>query len=151
MATQKGESHQRRYRDAMSPLRLGITLAAVSSVVFAVMGIALLVEGDSTTARSTFAVGVIVAATSGASVIYQVDRWTLVRQSAAHFMIMVCTVLPALLLSGWFMLDRPQAYLAVIAIFLASGLAIWLVMFVVFGVILPNRRASRNGSRASST
>lgn len=135
----------------MSPLRLGITLASASSVVFAVMGIALLAEGDSTTARSTFVVGVIVAATSGASVIYQVDRWTLLRQSAAHFLIMVCTVLPALFLSGWFMLDHPLAYLAVIGIFLVTGLVIWLVMFVVFGVILPKWRASRSESTARNT
>lgn len=115
------------------------------------MGIALLAEGDSTTACSTFAVGVIVAATSGASVIYQVDRWTLLRQSAAHFLIMVCTVLPALFLSGWFMLDHPLAYLAVIGIFLVTGLAIWLVMLVVFGVIVPKWRASRSVSTASNT
>ncbi|WP_083283520.1 DUF3021 family protein [Humibacillus sp. DSM 29435] len=73
----------------MSPLRLGLILATVSSVIFGVMGIALLLEGDSSTARSTFAVGVIVAATSGTSVIYQVERWNLSAQSAIHFTIML--------------------------------------------------------------
>lgn len=97
----------------MSPLRRGLLLATISSVIFGVMGIALLLEGDSATARSTFAVAVIVAATSGDSVIHRVERWKLSAQSTIHFTIMLCTVLPAL----------------------------WLVMFVVFGVIPPKHRA----------
>lgn len=144
--------HQWRYGGAMSPLRLGLILASVSSVAFGVMGTALLVEGDTSTARSTFATGVIVAATSGSSVIYQVDRWTLSIQSSIHFAIMLCTVLPALFLSGWFTLNHPLDYLAVIGIFLVTGLAIWLVLFFVFGVILPKRRrATRERSTANTT
>lgn len=122
-------------------------MAGASSVIFGVMGIALLVQGDTSTARSTFAAGVIVAATSGASVIYQVDRWTLPVQSSIHFTIMLFTVLPALFLSGWFTLDSPGEYLAVVGIFLVAGLVIWLVMYFVFGVILTKRR---NGSESSS-
>lgn len=88
------------------------------------MGIALLVEGDSATARTTFAVGVIVAATSGASVICQVDRWTLSLQSAIHFTIMLATALPALFLGDWLTLDRPVDYLAVLGNFQVTDLAI---------------------------
>ena len=118
-------------------------MTSVCSVIFGVMGVALLVEGDTSTARSTLAVGVIAAATSGASVIYQVDRWTLPVQSAIHFTIMLVTVLPALFLGGWFALDRPADYLAIIGIFLATGLAIWLMMFFIFGVILSRSRTGR--------
>lgn len=128
----------------MSPLRLGLILAGVSLVIFGVMGVALRAEGDLSAARSTFAAGVIAAATSGTSVIYQVDRWKLSRQSAIHFVIMLCTVLPALFWSGWFPLDSPLEYLAVVGYFLVAGLVIWLMMFSVFGVILPRRRASQD-------
>ncbi len=124
----------------MSPLRLGLILTGVASLIFGVMGAALLVEGDFSNARSTFATGVIVAATSGSSVIYRVDRWTLLLQSAIHFAIMLCTVLPALFLSGWFALDSPTDYLSVVGLFLATGLTLWLVMFFVFGVMLPKGR-----------
>lgn len=145
------EPHQWRYGGVVSLLRLGLILASVSANIFGVMGIALLVEGDRATARTTFAVGVIVAATSGASVIYQVDRWTLSLQSTIHFTIMIATVLPALFLGGWFTLDSPVDYLAVIGIFLVTGLALWVVMFLVFGVVLPKRRTSRERSPANST
>ncbi|MET4004366.1 MULTISPECIES: DUF3021 domain-containing protein [Arthrobacter] len=127
----------------MSTLHLGLILAGVPLVVLGVMGVALLAEGDSATARSTFAVGVIAAATGGTSVIYQVDRWKLSFQSAIHFVIMLFTVLPAMFLSGWFTLASPLAYLAVIGVFLAAGLLIWLVMFFVFGVILSKRGPNR--------
>lgn len=127
----------------MSQLRLGLTLAGVLLVIFGVMGVALIVEGDSSTARSTFAVGVIVAATSGTSAIYQIDRWKLSFQTAIHFTIMVCTVLPALFLSGWFTLTSLLDYLVVIGVFLATGLAIWLVMFLVFGLFLSRRHPVR--------
>lgn len=131
------------YPATMSPLRRGLLLATISSVIFGVMGIALLLEGDASTARSTFAVGVIVAATSGASVIYQVERWSLSAQSTIHLTVMLFTVLPALFLSGWFPLSSPMDHLAVVGIFVATGLVLWLVMFLVFGVIVPKRRARR--------
>lgn len=135
----------------MSPLRVGLTVASAALVIFGVMGVALLVEGDSSTARSTFAVGVIVAATGGASMIYQVDRWTLLRQTAMHLAIMLCTVLPALFLSGWFALESPLDHLTVIGIFLVTGLAIWLVMFCVFALLLPRLHGRGGPSRGNGT
>lgn len=131
----------------MSPLRLGLILAGIPFVIFAVMGIALLVEGDMDSARSTMAAGVIATTVSGTAVFYQVDRWTISIQTLIHFMVMLFTVLPAMFLSGWFRLDSPLDYLTVIGIFLATGLVIWLVMFFVFGVILPKRRARRASSK----
>ncbi|EPR76543.1 hypothetical protein ADILRU_1028 [Leifsonia rubra CMS 76R] len=107
----------------MSPLRLGFVLAGLPLVIFGVMGIALRVEGDTVTARSTFVAGIIVSALVGTAVIYQVGRWKFSLQTMIHFAIMVCTVLPALFSSGWFTLESPLAYLAVIGIFLAAGLA----------------------------
>ena len=93
------------------------------------------------------AAGVIATTVSGTAVFYQVDRWTISIQTLIHFMVMLFTVLPAMFLSGWFRLDSPLDYLTVIGIFLATGLVIWLVMFFVFGVILPKRRARRASSK----
>lgn len=134
------------YGHGVSPLRLGLILAVVPLVIFGVMGVALLVEGDSSTARSTFAAGVIATTLGGTAVIYQVDRWRLSFQTVIHFAIILVTVLPAMFWSGWFTLESPVDYLAVIGIFLVTGLVIWLVMFVVFGVILPKRRPGQKSS-----
>lgn len=127
----------------MSPLRLGFILAGIPLVVMGAIGTALLVQGDATNARSTFAVGVIIAATSGASVIYKVERWKLLTQSLIHFAIMLCTVLPALYLGGWFTLNAPIDYLSVFGIFLVTGAVLWLVFYLIFGVIQPKMQAKR--------
>lgn len=119
----------------MSPRRLGFILAGVPLIIMGAIGAVLLVQGDAINARSTFAVGVIIAATSGASVIYQVERWKLQIQSLIHFAIMLCTVLPALYLSGWFTLNEPIDYLSVFGIFLIAGAVLWLVFYLIFGVI----------------
>lgn len=135
----RNEAARRRYSSDVLLLRSALLRSCVPLVIMGVMGVALLLEGDMSNARGAFAVGVIVGAVSGASVVYSVDRWTLPVQSGVHFGIMVCTVLPALFLSGWFALDSSHAYLAVIGMFLASGVVLWLTFYVVFGVILARR------------
>ena len=127
----------------MSPLRLGLLLAGASLLILGAIGLALVAQGDAANARSTFAVGVIVAATSGSSAVYRVAGWSLRTQSIVHFAIMVATVLPALMLSGWFPLANAVDYVIVVGIFLLVGLALWLVFYLLFGVIVPRQRARR--------
>lgn len=78
----------------MSPKRLGLILAGVPLVIMGVIGAALLAQGDTSNGRSTLAVGVIIAATSGTSVLYQLEQWKLSFQSLIHFGIMLVTVPP---------------------------------------------------------
>lgn len=106
-------------------------LTAIPLVVMTAIGVALLAQGKAEDGRSTLAVGVIVAAVAGSSVVYQVERWPLRTQSAIHFAIMLVTVLPALLLSGWFPVDSARGVLAVFGIFLVVGAVIWTVMFLI--------------------
>lgn len=127
----------------MSPQRLGLILAGVPLLILVAIAVMLTVQGDSINARSTFAVGVIIAATSGASVVYQVDRWTLQIQSLIHFGIMLCTVLPALYLSGWFVLNGPLDYLSTFGIFLITGAVLWTFFYLIFGIIQPRIQAKR--------
>ncbi|MFV9425178.1 DUF3021 domain-containing protein [Microbacterium sp. S1037] len=115
-------------------LRAGIPL-----VIMTAIGIALFAQGKSDDGRATLAVGVIAAAVSGASVIYQIETWSMRKQTLVHFVIMGVTVLPALLLSGWFALDTPWHYLAVIGVFLGVGVLLWAFFFVLFTRILPKR------------
>jgi len=48
------------------------------------LGVALFFHGSADDGRSTIAFGVILAATMGASVIYQVKQWNLRKQSLTH-------------------------------------------------------------------
>ncbi|PPF60769.1 DUF3021 domain-containing protein [Clavibacter californiensis] len=112
----------------------GIPLVAMSAI-----GAHLLASGQVANGRSTLAVGVIVAATAAGSLLYQVPGWSLPRQSVAHFALMLVTVLPALLLSGWFPTDTAGGVLAVVGIFLAAGLVLWTTLFFVMTAVERGR------------
>lgn len=127
-------------------LRVKATLlAGIPLLIMSAIGIALMVQDKPADARATLAVGVIVAATAGASVIYQIDRWSLTKQTVVHFAIMLATVLPALLLSGWFPLDSAWGYVAVVGVFLAAGFVLWAIFYVIFAKLVP-RKANAGGA-----
>lgn len=109
----------------------GALLAAIPLVIMCAIGVVLFRQGQTSDGRSTIAVGVIIAATCGASVLYQVDHWSLMRQSGIHFAVMVITVLPALLLSGWFPTHTPNGLIATVLLFLSVGLVLWTSIFLV--------------------
>ena len=110
------------------------------------IGAYLLAAGQIADGRSTLAVGVIVAATAAGSLLYQVDRWSVTRASVTHFALMLVTVLPALLLSGWFPTDTAGGVLAVVGIFLATGLVLWTTLYLVMTAV-ERGRATRAQAR----
>lgn len=120
-------------------LRAGIPL-----VIMTAIGVALLFQDKAADGRATLAVGVIVAAVAGASVIYDIAGWSLRKQSLVHLALMFVTVLPALLLSGWFPLDSAGDYVAVIGAFIAGGAILWALRYLVFGRLVPRMTAARD-------
>lgn len=86
--------------------------------------------------KSTLVVGLIIAVVAGGSVIYEIQGWTLLRQSLVHFCLMAATILPCLLLSGWFKLNRSSDYLVVLVVFLGVGVAMWFIGYLLFGKLL---------------
>lgn len=93
-------------------------------------------EGDDQV-RSTFVTGLIIAAVAGASVIYDINDISLKKRSVIHLLVMIITVLPCLLLSGWFELNSFSDYLKVVGVFLIVGLVMWSVMFFIFTRLSP--------------
>ncbi|HJG46371.1 DUF3021 domain-containing protein [Corynebacterium variabile] len=116
------------------PLKAAL-LAGIPLVIMTAIGASLLIQGQTADGRSTLAVGVIVAAVSGGTVIYRIDRWSLPKQSLAHLALMAVTVLPALFLSGWFPLDSAAGVLAVVGIFAATGVVLWTAVYTTFRLI----------------
>ena len=96
---------------------------------------------DAFQVRSTFIVGLIITVVAAASVIYENDKWSIRKQTVVHFLIMLITVLPCLLVSGWFELNNPLDYLEVFGYFLLTGVAIFSVMYFLFTKIV-NRKKS---------
>ncbi|WP_320339043.1 DUF3021 family protein [Enterococcus faecalis] len=86
--------------------------------------------------KSTFLTGVIISIVSATSIIYQVDHWSLMKQSGVHFLIMVLTVFPCLLISGWYPLNNLFDFFKILGIFLLVGIVLWSVFYFIFGKLL---------------
>nr|WP_039692999.1 DUF3021 family protein [Streptococcus gallolyticus] len=82
--------------------------------------------------RSTFLTGIIITSVAAASTIYEIDNWTLFKQSWVHLLVMLVTVLPCLLISGWFSLNTVWDYLYVIGIYCIVGFVLWTFFYLLF-------------------
>ncbi|HFI0273198.1 TPA: DUF3021 family protein [Streptococcus suis] len=91
---------------------------------------------DTFQVKSTFLVGIIVTLVAGASVMYEIESWSLIKQSVVHFVTMLVTIFPCLLFSGWFILNNISDYIKVFGIFLFTGVVLWSIAYFSFGKIL---------------
>lgn len=96
-------------------------------------GIALLLyyQGQYKDAKSTFFSGLIAFIIGAATVIYNIDPWSLTKQSIVHFLIMLATIYPILLFSGWFAVSTFLDALKIFVIFALTGLVLWSIMFTL--------------------
>lgn len=94
-------------------------------------GIALMLyfQNDMENAKSTFVVGWIIFFVAAASVIYNINSWSLTKQSILHFLIMLITIFPLLLVSGWFDVSSVLGIFKILIIFMSAGLILWLVFY----------------------
>jgi len=103
-------------------------------IPFIIMGgIALLLyfQGKYSDAKGTFVASLIAFFVGAATVIYNIDDWSIAKQSSIHFLIMLGTVYPILLLSGWFTLSSPMDAFKIFILFVAVGAVAWFVMFTL--------------------
>ena len=80
---------------------------------------------DAAQAKGTWIAGLIAAVTIAAIPIYDISSWSLTKRSAVHFLVMLVSVFPLLLISGWF--SAPVA----LGVFLLVGLVGWAIGYVV--------------------
>mgnify|MGYP000963951842 CR=1 FL=1 len=88
--------------------------------------------------KSTFITGLILTAVAATSVLYEIKSWTLTKQSVIHFVVMLVTVFPCLLFSGWFSIRGILDVLKILGIFLLTGVILWLLAYLIFAKILKN-------------
>ena len=91
---------------------------------------------DPSQTKGTFLAGIIISIVAAASVIYDIEKWSLLKQSAIHFIVMILTIFPCLLISGWYELSSFADYLKVFGIFLLCGCVFWTIGYFVFGKLL---------------
>lgn len=118
-------------------IRKALIRGVIPFAIMTIIAIIMNFQGiDSFQVRSTFIVGIIVAVVAAATVIYEIENWSITKQSIVHFLVMLVTVFPCLLISGWFELNNFVDYLIVFGIFIAVGVVMWGISYIVFGKLL---------------
>lgn len=121
-------------RDSVGGMKRALPFLISGGISAAVMILISFFISDPAQAKSTAIAGIIVGITLCTIPVYDIDAWSLAKRSLLHFAIMLVTVLPLLLWSGWF----PP--LIAVAVFLAFGLVGWTVGYVTHRI--QSRKAS---------
>ena len=118
-------------------IKIAILRGIIPLIIMTIISIIMKYQGiDPFQVRGTFIVGIIIASVAAASVIYEIENWSLFKQSVIHFLIMLVTVLPLLYISGWYKLNSILDYVKVFGIFLFVGIVLWTISYFIFGKTL---------------
>ena len=118
-------------------IKIAILRGIIPLIIMTIISIIMKYQGiDPFQVRGTFIVGIIIASVAAASVIYEIENWSLFKQSVIHFLIMLVTVLPLLYISGWYKLNSVLDYVKVFGIFLFVGIVLWIISYFIFGKTL---------------
>lgn len=118
-------------------VKQAIIKGAIPFVIMSILSLIMNTQNvDPFQVRSTFIVGIIITFVAAASVIYEIESWSFMKQLTVHFVIMLVTVYPCLLISGWFTLDNTVDYLKVLGIFMLTGAMLGGLGFLIFGKLL---------------
>ena len=114
-------------------IKIAILRGIIPLIIMTIISIIMKYQGiDPFQVRGTFIVGIIIASVAAASVIYEIENWSLFKQSVIHFLIMLVTVLPLLYISGWYKLNSVLEYVKVFGIFLFVGIVLWSISYFIF-------------------
>lgn len=102
--------------------------------IMSVIALMLYFQGKYSDAKGTFVASLIAFFVGAATVIYNIDHWGFTKQSGVHFLIMLITVYPVLLLSGWFTISTVLDAFKIFILFVLVGAIIWLIMFMLVKV-----------------
>ena len=103
-------------------------------IPFVIMsGIALILysQGKYADAKGTFVASLIALFVGAATVIYNIEHWSLAKKSGIHFILMLVTIYPILMLSGWFTINSVFDAFKVFLIFIFVGIILWSVLFTL--------------------
>lgn len=119
----------------LQALKRGLIPLLVMTVLSIIM---VLQSVDENNIKGTLITGIIMSIIAAVSVIYEIKTWSLKKQSIIHFLVMLFTVYPLLLISGWYKLSSPLDYVGVFGSFLCCGIVFWLLGYIIFGKIIKD-------------
>ncbi|MBC9825392.1 DUF3021 family protein [Carnobacterium inhibens] len=109
----------------------GFIRGAIPFIFMLVMSVWELIQGSSSDARTFLLNGLIIMLLGIASVIYEINRWNFSKQIIVHYITMLLTVFPILLLSGYYPLISFDDVLNVFLLFNKVGLMLFFATFII--------------------
>lgn len=109
----------------------GFIRGAIPFIFMLVMSVWELIQGSSSDARTFLINGLIIMFLGIASVIYEINRWNFSKQIIVHYITMLLTVFPILLLSGYYPLSSFDDVLNVFLLFNKVGLMLFFATFII--------------------
>ncbi len=91
----------------------------------------LLLQEKNYQAKGTFITSLIILILGLSSFIYEIHTINLKQKTIIHFALMLVTIYPILLLSGWFKLNIFLDYLKVFGIFISFGIVFWIIFLLI--------------------
>lgn len=84
--------------------------------------------------------GAIFACVAAAKVIYDIDQWPLTKRTLVHILLMIATIYPLLLISGWFPVNSVTDALLILILFATVGVIGWSIGWLICADNSPLRR-----------
>jgi Protein of unknown function (DUF3021) len=117
----------------MNLLKKGLIRGLIPFILFTVTSLIWMrFEGASTISKSLLFYGLIAFFLGLASIIYEVERWRFFQQIIVHYLVMLLTVFPTLLLSGRYPLDSFRDIVNIYFLFNKVGLILFLSTYFMF-------------------
>lgn len=115
----------------ISLLLKGLVRGGITLVLMSIIVAVLYFNDEYDQARSTFSVALIIFFVGVATIIYDIDSISLFKRSVIHFFVMLITVYPILVLSGWFPLNSPKSFFIIFLYFICCGTVIYTIMLTI--------------------
>ncbi|WP_226672197.1 DUF3021 family protein [Rossellomorea aquimaris] len=91
-----------------------------------------LFQGSSVVSNQLLFFGLISFFLGLASVIYEIEQWRFIKQIIVHYLVMLVTVFPTILMSGYYPLSSFKDIANVYFLFNKMGLLLFLSTFLIF-------------------
>jgi hypothetical protein len=116
-------------------LNKGLVRGAIAFTFVSIISLLLnLFQGSSALTNNFFFNGLIAFFLGLASVIYEIRNWSFLQQILVHYLVMLVTVFPTLLLSGMYPLGSFRDVVRVYFLFNKTGIILFLATYVLFKV-----------------
>ena len=117
----------------------GLIRGVIPFIFFLIISLWSKLQGSEVNSQIFFYYGLIAFFLGFASVIYQIRQWSFLKQILVHYMVMLITVFPTLLLSNFYPLNSFGDVLKVYLLFNKVGIILFLMTYFISKILINHK------------